>query len=114
MLSAWARTFDEASSISRDPLLSSCRRDYYLNAFQVLVETDNAKAILWPMITTWEHARHALEQQENPEHNYTEWMRLLEDLGLSTDKRSARMNALEHYLDRNEAFIKTWAERSGA
>ena len=113
-LSAWARTFDEASTISSDPLLSSCRRDYYLNAFQVLAEMGEAKAILWPMITTWEQALHALSQHENLEQHQSEWMRLLDDLGLSAERRSARLDDLEHYLDRNEALIEVWAERSGA
>ncbi|MCJ7566588.1 MAG: hypothetical protein MUO58_03505 [Anaerolineales bacterium] len=113
-LSAWARTFDEASKISSDPLLSSCRRDYYLNAFQVLAEMGEAKAILWPMITTWEQALNALNQLENLEQPHAEWMRLLENLDLSAERRSSRMDALEHYLDRNEAFIEVWAERSGA
>jgi hypothetical protein len=113
-LSAWARTFDEASDISSDPLLSSCRRDYYLNAFQVLAEMGEAKAILWPMITTWEQALHALNQPENLEQPHSGWMRLLDNLGLSTERRSARMDDLEQYLDRNEALIEVWAERSGA
>ena len=113
-LSAWARTFDEASDSSSDPLLSSCRRDYYLNAFQVLAEKGEAKAMLWPMIITWEQALHALNQLENVEQPHPEWAQLLENLGLSAERRSARMDALERYLDRNEAFIEGWAERSGA
>ena len=113
-LSAWARTFDEASTISSDPLLSACRRNYYLNAFQVLVEMGEAKAILWPMIVTWEQALNALNQIEDHEPPHTEWMNLLENLGLSADRQSARMDALEDYLDRNETFLEVWAERSGA
>jgi len=113
-LSAWARTFDVASDNSSDPLLSSCRRDYYLNAFQVFAEKGEAKAILWPMITTWEQAVHALHQPENLEQHHSEWIRLLENLGISSDRQSARTNDLEHYLDRNEAFIEDWAVRSGA
>ena len=113
-LSAWARTFDEASDISSDPLLSHCRRDYYLNAFQVLAEMGEAKAILWPLITTWEQALHALNPIENPEQHHAEWIRLLDNLGLSAERRSARMDGLEQYLVRNEAFIEEWAERSGA
>jgi predicted nucleotidyltransferase len=112
-LSAWARTFDDASDISSDPLLSSCRRDYHLNAFQVLVEMGEAKAILWFMLSTWEQALHALNQNENPEQPHAEWLNLLENLGLSAERQSSRMDALEHYLDRNEAFLEVWAERNG-
>ncbi len=57
---------------------------------------------------------HALNQSENLEQHYSEWVRLLENLGISTNRHSARTNDLEHYLDRNEAFIEDWAERSGA
>ncbi|MEA1976468.1 MAG: hypothetical protein U9N80_01055 [Chloroflexota bacterium] len=113
-LSAWARTFDEASDGSSEPLLSSCRRDYYLNAFQVLAEKGEAKAILWPMITTWEQAVHALNQRDIQEQHHPEWLRLLDNLGVSAERRSAKMADLEHYLDRNDAFIEGWAERSGA
>lgn len=113
-LSAWARTFDEASEISSDPLLCSCRRDYYLNAFQVLAEMGDTKAILWPMITTWEQAIHALNQSENPEQDHAEWVSLLEKSGLSPERQAARLEDLEQYLDRNEALIELWAERSGA
>ena len=113
-LGAWARTFDEASDSSPDPLLSSCRRDYYLNAFQLLAEMGEAKAILWPMITTWEQAMHALNQSDNLEQHHSEWTRLLENLGMSTERRSSRVDDLEHFLDRNEAYIEGWAERSGA
>lgn len=113
-LSAWARTFDQASNRSSDPLLSSCRRDYYLNAFQVLAEKGEAKAMLWPLIITWEQALHASNQSENLEQPPAEWVHLLENLNLSAERRSSRMAALEQYLVRNEAFIEEWAVGSGA
>jgi hypothetical protein len=66
------------------------------------------------MIATWEQAVHALNQIDDHEQPHIEWMNLLEILGLSADGQAARMDALEGYLDRNDAFLEGWAERSGA
>ena len=114
LLAAWAKTFDSATRLTTNAMLSAPRRDYFLNAFQQLTEQDQCKALLWPLLQTWESANHALNGGEADEALSLVWKALLDTLHLSPERRTRRVEELTAFLATNQSWIENWGERHGA
>jgi hypothetical protein len=114
LLSAWTRIFDQASELNSDPELTPCRRSYYLNGFQALLEAGHPDAIIWTLLTTWERSIHSLKSAEQAEPFLPLWESTLERLRLTSARSDARKEELERYSDRVEEIVELWAERNGA
>jgi hypothetical protein len=113
-LSAWTHTFDRASELNSEPDLSPCRRSYYLNGFQALLEAGRPEAIVWTLLTTWERSIHCLKTAQQSEPLIHLWDNVVERLRLNAARSDARNEELERYSDHVEEIIETWAERNGA
>lgn len=114
LLAVWAKTFDSGIRASKNAMISAPRRDYYLNAFQHLAEQDQGKAVLWPLLQTWEAANYARDGGAAEESLMQVWNALLETLHLSPDWHASRIEELARFLAANQSWIDNWGERHGA
>ena len=110
----WVQAFDTASHTNGDVLLAECRKDYYLSGFQALSDEDNQKAVLWPLLYTWERSLHAIKLGATVEQHLGAWQRALTLTGLDDDHRAARESALLDYIQLIESELNQWAEEHGA
>lgn len=114
LLSAWTRAFDQASELNSEPELAPCRRSYYLNGFQALLEAGRPDAIIWTLLTTWERSVHSIKTVYRAEPFLPFWENALEQLRLTSARSDARSEELERYSDSMEEIVESWAERNGA
>ena len=114
LLTSWAKTFDAATRSASDEMLVPPRRDYYLSAFQELTEQGQDKALLWPLLQTWETASYSLDGNETEGELVQVWNRLLDTLQLSGSWHSNRMTELGSFIEANQSWIDAWTERHGA
>lgn len=113
-LTAWARAFDEAASVSSDPRLHPCRQGYYRAGFQALAEAGRPDAAVWPLLVVWDRAITALEGHGRSEPHRPAWSDARLRLQLADASRRSRGEDLEAYLDHIETVIENWAEEAGA
>lgn len=114
LLSAWTRAFDQASELNSEPELAPCRRSYYLNGFQALLEAGRPDAIIWTLLTMWERSVHSIKTVYRAEPFLPFWENALEQLRLTSARSDARSEELERYSDSMEEIVESWAERNGA
>ncbi len=114
LLSSWAKSFDAGSRLALDEMLTSPRRDYFLNAFQELAEQGQDKALLWPLLQTWETASYALDSTGSDGELVQVWDSLLDTLQLSRSWHASRMAELGSFIDSNQSWIDEWSVRHGA
>lgn len=107
-LSAWAQTFDAAAELDAKPELHPVRRDYYLQAFQTLIDQERAQAILWPLLRTWSLAASEVEATGRHLPKEDVWQATLQQMRLAPAHRSGRELALEAFLDHIEEFVERW------
>jgi len=110
-LSDWNETYDAIPEEARPADLHPFRKDYYLRAFEAMLNSDNSKAPLWPLINTWTLAASALSSG-NPA--YQGWREACQQLKLfSSSGLSERIDALDAFLDQVEAVLDKWEQESG-
>jgi hypothetical protein len=83
---------------------------YYRNAFEVILESGQPEAALWPMLRTWTIAA-AFMPKDAPA--YETWYQALAQLGLVGDAFESRLNALDAYLDLVDETLEEWAHANG-
>jgi hypothetical protein len=110
----WVQAFDIASNVDGDNLLADCRKDYYLSGFQALSDQDLHKAVLWPMLYTWERSIFAIQEHSNNERHLNAWQEALKRTGLDVTHRPRRESSLLEYIGFVEAQLNHWAEEHGA
>ena len=76
-----------------------------------MIEAGAAVEILWPMLSTWDLAIHALTLAGE---SLSHWPQILNTLGLSADHAGEREREMEDLLDQVEGILETWAEKVGA
>lgn len=110
----WAQAFDAAIRLDGDELLVECRKDYYLQGFQALSEQDQQKAVLWPLLYTWERSIYAIAGQPDYDRHQRAWEQALALARLDSAHRQERETALVDYIDHIQAELELWAEEHGA
>ncbi len=113
-LAAWARAYDAASTGLDPHRLPECRRDYYLQGFQAMVEDGCADAILWPLLQIWERTMANLPATEENEIHFEAWQDFLRQIKLEDRDKDMRGQMLLAYIDKNAGWITQWAKRAGA
>jgi hypothetical protein len=86
--------------------LLSCRHRYYIDSIMALTESSSPEQALWPLLRTWLDVRRA-SLKPLPESEV--WEKFLDALGLTSETRSQKLEALDAYLDTLELMIETWA-----
>ena len=113
-VSAWARVFDAAGPLTAEPDLLPERRAYYLGGFHAQLESDSPQAVLFTLLDTWERTLATLDAFGQAAEHRPAWEEARAQLGLTDELAAARLDELEAYLDRLDAFLEDWSVRSGA
>ncbi|MGD8632203.1 MAG: hypothetical protein PVF85_01450 [Anaerolineales bacterium] len=110
----WAHAFDAAARSNNDVLLVDCRKDYYLRGFQSLSDQGHQKAVLWPLLYTWERAIHAINMHLDDDRHLEAWHKALETAGLDDSWHKRREAELLDYLEFVDLQLDEWADNHGA
>jgi hypothetical protein len=108
---AWENTFTGLPTEGRHPRLHPYRQNYYLKAFEVLVQSENPNSVLWPLLTSWTLAAQALSEGDP---DFQSWRDACLQLGLLDTSFADRGLALDAFLDQIEEATLEWAQAEGA
>jgi hypothetical protein len=109
-LSGWHNAFQALPDRARPTRLHPARKQYYLSAFETMLEGDQPKTMLWPLLRTWTLAAKNLPGNA-PE--LREWRSALAKLRLLGEDFMDRLAGLDAYLDLIEDTIESWARKNG-
>jgi hypothetical protein len=109
-LPAWQRAYRALPVDEKPAKLHPYREAYYYRAFKALLESENAEALLWPLLCTWTLLIHTLPEGA-PEKD--DWQAACSHLKLMSAAFQERIAALDAYLDRIEEVLEAWAQESG-
>jgi hypothetical protein len=90
--------------------LHSARLAYYKAAIDAQLESDMPSAAVWPMLYTW--ALSADNGSLDEEQTKT-WETVCTEMGLGTETRADRLQALDTFLDRLEEILEQVAVENG-
>ena len=107
---AWSDTYDAIPEESRPANLHPNRKDYFLRAFNAMIDSGMPKAPLWPILHTWTLAANALSPG-NPA--FQGWRDACQQLELLPSGFSDRVAALDAFLDQVQAVLDQWEQTSG-
>jgi hypothetical protein len=113
-VSAWARAYDAANTLTVEPDLLPERRGYYWLGFQAQLESADPRAVLFTLLDTWERTLNTLAAFGQAGEHRDAWERALADLDFEPETGPRRLAELESYLDHLEAFAEEWSVRHGA
>lgn len=107
---SWTETYRAASRQEEAPArIHPIRQPYYERAIAALWD-ENPNAALWLLMRTWSLSAGQLAQ-DAPE--YVTWESAAETLQISPSHFSARLQALDDYLDQIEETLEKWARSNG-
>jgi hypothetical protein len=109
-LPAWEDTFNAIPEEARPAHLHLTRKDYYLRAFDAMIGSGEAKAILWPLLNTWTLAA-SLLSASNPA--FQGWRDACQKLDLLSTDLSERVTALDAFLDQVDEALIDWEKTYG-
>lgn len=108
-LPAWSTDFLAAGKQPEaDVRLHPARHDYYYKAFEAMLDSDNATAIVWPLLQTWTLAACVL-----PADQIGGWQQACRSLGLLGKDFEEHVAGLDHYLDQIEELLEEKASANG-
>jgi hypothetical protein len=109
-LDGWKEAYRAASSQENSPpRLNACRQLYYERGATTLWE-ESPSAALWLLLRTWTLAAGTLPE-DSPV--LPTWQSACQTLGLHEASFASRLQALDHYLDRIEETLESWANANG-
>lgn len=111
LLPEWQNTFRSLPEAGRHPRLHPLRLNYYLKAFNAILESNQPENILWPLLRTWSLAAGTLPESDP---GYQSWRDATNQLGLLGHGFSERIQALDIYLEQVEEIINAWGKSEGA
>ena len=109
-LPGWINAFEALPDQDRPARLHPARRQYYLSAFETMLESELPETMLWPLLRTWTLAAKNLPENA-PE--VMEWRSALAKLRLLGEDFKDRLAGLDAYLDLIEDTIESWARKNG-
>jgi hypothetical protein len=108
---AWQAAYRAIPAKETPAKLHPHREAYYYRAFDALLGSEQAEAVLWPLLSTWTLSICCLPD-EAPEK--VEWQAACDHLQLSGAAFRERIAALDAYLDGIEELLEGWAREAGA
>lgn len=107
----WQSTYQSLPNDERPPRLHPYRSNYYHNAFNAILESDQPENVLWPLLRTWTLAASLLPESDP---GYQSWRDAAHQLGLLGPGFSERIQALDAFLEQVEETIASWKKEEGA
>jgi len=108
---AWAQAFSALPADKAPARLHSERKYYYLRAFEAMLEMEEPRSLLWPLLNTWTDAASLFPPESTYKKN---WRIILQNLGILGEGFPEKVAALDAYLDMVEETLDSWADQSGA
>jgi hypothetical protein len=105
---AWETTITNLSEEKCPPRLHPARRYYYMKAIEALLERNEPRQALWPLLNTWTLAE-SLEKDSPSE----DWQHACEKLGFQGAGFAKKVEALDAYLDLVEETMDEWGRVNG-
>jgi hypothetical protein len=110
-VSEWVKTVRALPEDGRPTGLHPDRRNYYLKAFEVLLESEQPEKALWPLLRTWTLAASAFPENDL---GFQNWKDALHQIGLLGPGFAERILALDAFLEQVEDTISAWGLEEGA
>ncbi len=110
-LPLWEQAYHSLPEAPRAISLHAVRKAYYGRALQALMEGEEPRAALWPLLSTWQEMAREMGADSAAGQG---WQEVISQLGLSGSDFSQRVEAFDAFLDQVEEALEEWAERSGA
>jgi hypothetical protein len=107
----WHQAVEALQGDPTPPRLSSPRIPYYSRAFEAILDSDQPLGVLWPLLRTWTEAV-SLLPEDSPAS--VPWKEAVTRIGLLGDTFTAKLAALDAYLDQVEELLEDWARENGA
>ena len=108
-LPAWEAALLALSQPANKLRLHPQRKLYYRRAFETMLEMEEPRLLLWPLINTWTLA---VQQFAEDSAAWTAWNEACLALELSGPAFKERVEALDAYLDQVEDTIEHWASET--
>jgi hypothetical protein len=110
-LADWQSAYDAAAQNHLIQRIHPVRLNYYLEAFEALLDGERFQVVLWPLWRTWTHIVDALP---TPATDLPAWQAAGESLGMLNKAFLERLTALDAFLDLIDETIETWSREYGA
>jgi hypothetical protein len=110
-LELWQQAYTSVPSGSGVMTLHPARRLYYQRAMATQLASAQPVTCLWPLLRTWTLAAQSLATETAER---SAWSEALASLGLIGESFTARVDALDAYLDLVEEVLEEWARKTGA
>lgn len=105
----WKQAFEAAMENNRvDARIHPARVNYYEKSFQAILEGENPRAVIWPLLHTWTSCAEVL-----PDHAVEAWQAACSRLGLSAPGFEERLDGLDRFLDEVEILLDDIATQYG-
>lgn len=109
-LARWRAAYSAAARLENAPVsLAASRQSYYQRGAEALWE-ENPTAALWPVLRTWALAASHLPQDSE---QVQQWAAAMQEMKLGEGDFSARMIALNRYMDQVDEILEAWATANG-
>lgn len=109
-LARWRAAYSAAARLENAPVrLAASRQSYYERGAEALWE-ENPSAALWPVLRTWALAASHLPQDAE---QVQLWAAAMQEMKLGEADFSARLKALNRYMDQVDETLEAWAAANG-
>lgn len=107
-LPSWEKTYQALPDENRPARLHNYRKYYYLKAIEALLEGEEPRQALWPLLHSWTLALYSFKDMPSEE-----WQNACMKLGLLEKGFVEKVEALDAYLDTVEDTLDDWARENG-
>jgi hypothetical protein len=107
----WQAAYEAAAQNQVLQRIHPVRLNYYLKAFESLLDSERFQVVLWPLWRTWTQIVDTLPEQDE---YLPAWQKAGESLGMLADGFQERISALDAFLDLVDETIENWARENGA
>lgn len=104
----WDETYMGLPESSRPARLHSARRLYYRKAIETMLDKEEPRHALWPLLHTWTKAMQITKNDPSPQ-----WQNVCQKLGFMGEGYSEKVEALDAYLDMVEETLDDWGRANG-
>lgn len=113
-LEPWEQAYSVAADEQPDAVVNPLRWSYYWSGVEALLDSGQTQAALWPLLVTWEKALYILQTNDRLAPHRPAWEHFLGRLDLTSPHRESRQEQLDHFLDRMDSLVESWADKVGA